>query len=261
MVEAKPAAAAGIESKTIPSPKIKARNLRKTHSSIGCFPLRNIFRRPGREKEAKQSHTPSMPATTRIRTLVFSSFGTWGDHAPLIEIAEQFRLLKTGIDVLFLANPYFEKRITSRGFRFYPVMTVEDHLAIAGNPKLYGPGAQGLELTLPFLCRAIKPVYEWIAENTSPAETLLVINGNMIGAIVASEAKGYPVVLGDFAVTMLWNIYDPPRLPKLWILFYVCPFARALIYRGVNMLLDRKSLPLSRICGRNWGYRATYEEF
>ena len=77
--------------------------------------------------------------------------------APLVETAEQFRRLQTGIGIIFLGDPYYAEQVKSRGFLFEPMMSLEDHEAVYGNPKTYGSSArQGLKQTLPVLKKNVR---------------------------------------------------------------------------------------------------------
>lgn len=49
---------------------------------------------------------------------VISSFGSSGDFNPCLGLARA--LSKKGVDVIFLANPFYEKKILQAGLRFYP---------------------------------------------------------------------------------------------------------------------------------------------
>jgi rhamnosyltransferase subunit B len=50
--------------------------------------------------------------------VVISSFGSSGDFNPCLGLGRALR--QKGIDVLFLSNPYYEKKITDAGLRFFP---------------------------------------------------------------------------------------------------------------------------------------------
>jgi UDP:flavonoid glycosyltransferase YjiC (YdhE family) len=49
---------------------------------------------------------------------VISSFGSSGDFNPCLGLARS--LSENGVDVIFLANPFYEKKILQAGLRFYP---------------------------------------------------------------------------------------------------------------------------------------------
>ena len=70
--------------------------------------------------------------------VVISSFGSSGDFNPCLGLARSLR--QKGVDVLFLSNPYYEKKITEAGLTFIPAGDYWDVFKeIQDNPKFLHP--------------------------------------------------------------------------------------------------------------------------
>ena len=70
--------------------------------------------------------------------VVISSFGSSGDFNPCLGLGRALR--QKGVDVLFLSNPYYAKKITEAGLRFFPAGEYFDVFReVADNPAYLHP--------------------------------------------------------------------------------------------------------------------------
>jgi UDP:flavonoid glycosyltransferase YjiC (YdhE family) len=67
---------------------------------------------------------------------VVTSFGSDGDFNPLLAIAAA--LVRRGVTVTFVANPFYERRVTSTGGHFIPAGAFLDVFGVLeANPQYF----------------------------------------------------------------------------------------------------------------------------
>jgi UDP:flavonoid glycosyltransferase YjiC (YdhE family) len=89
--------------------------------------------------------------------VVISSFGSSGDFNPCLGLARSLR--QKGVDVLFLSNPYYEKKITEAGLTFIPAGDYWDVFKeIQDNPKFLHP-RKGPKMVWELVLKTIPVMY------------------------------------------------------------------------------------------------------
>ncbi|HVI27557.1 glycosyltransferase [Hansschlegelia sp.] len=146
-----------------------------------------------------------------MRVLVVS-IGTYGDVLPFIAMAAE--LSRRGHDVTLASAETFEAPARRAGVDFKPLMSAADYAGLFNHPDFWRPwaGPRRLFAALPDL---VRPTYDFIARNHVPGETVVVASALALGARVAEEVLGAPVVWAHLTPILLPSRHEPPRLPFL----------------------------------------------
>src|SRR5439155_9438042 len=153
--------------------------------------------------------------------LVFAG-GSTGDVNPPLGIAR--RLLDRGHRVVFSTNPYFEPAVARVGVDFVGMGTAEEYLTGLRNPDLWKFGT-GVKILFDAMLRRMPDTYRIIAERYVPGETLVVAPCGMVGARIANEKLGVPLVHFHVNISGLRSLNEQPGVdvPRV-----VKPFIRPL---------------------------------
>lgn len=135
--------------------------------------------------------------------LVVSTFGSAGDVFPMLGLALALR--GRGHDVTFATNPYFKEPVRRQGLPFEPLGTAEGFLATARDPGLWKPRT-GFRVVFEGLQSAIRQQYALHERLRLPGVTNLL----GIGALVAREKLGLPVVTAHLQPAVMWSGIEPP---------------------------------------------------
>lgn len=148
-----------------------------------------------------------------MRILVVS-IGTYGDVLPFIGLAAE--LGRRGHEVTLAASETFELAATRAGVDFEPLMSSQQYSDLFEHPDFWRPfrGARRLFSKLPDF---LKPTYDFVARNHRPGETLVIASALAVGARIANETMGVPVVSVHLTPIMFVSRDAPPRMPYLSI--------------------------------------------
>lgn len=144
-----------------------------------------------------------------MRVLVVS-IGTYGDVLPFIGLAAE--LGRRGHDVTLATSETFAPACARAGVDFEPLIGRRQYASLFEHPHFWRPfrGARRLFAALPDF---LKPTYDFVARNNVPGETLVIASALAIGARVAHETLGVPVVSVHLTPIMFVSRDAPPRLP------------------------------------------------
>lgn len=118
--------------------------------------------------------------------------GSRGDINPFAGIAQ--RLQQRGHDVLFIAPGYYEPMIRSLGLQFVPMCSTQMFLDFSKEFQA-ARGLKSLDVGLrKGVFPLLRPVYRAITENIVPGKTVMVAQSISIGARVAHEKPGLPMI-------------------------------------------------------------------
>ena len=121
--------------------------------------------------------------------VVISSFGSSGDFNPCLGLARSLR--QKGVDVLFLSNPYYEKKITEAGLTFIPAGDYWDVFKeIQDNPKFLHP-RKGPKMVWELVLKTVPVMYAAMRElvkkeNPDMVACHLLEYGGMIASLEQS---------------------------------------------------------------------------
>ena len=152
--------------------------------------------------------------------ILLTTIGSSGEAHPFIGVGRSLR--GRGHQVTLITNPHFEAAVKSAGLDFVPLERADPHgpggfqlgrrLARLGGSyfrrwrKLARAGS-----TLPYL----RPLYAIIARLYEPGKTLVVANCQCLGARVAQERMGVPLVSVLLMPFYLRSLHRPPVTPPL----------------------------------------------
>ncbi len=141
--------------------------------------------------------------------VVVSTFGSAGDVFPMLGLALALR--GRGHAVTFATNPYFAEVVARHGLPFEPLGTTEGFLAVVADPELWKP-RRGFRTVFESLRPALKDQYALHARRGGVAVT----NVFGLGALLARETHGLPVVSVHLQPAVLWSDHAPPVLPGMF---------------------------------------------
>jgi rhamnosyltransferase subunit B len=169
------------------------------------------------------------------------SFGSAGDLHPMLALGQGLRT--RGHAVTLLSNPVFADAATAAGLQFAAVGDAQHQHDTVGHPKLWHP-IDGFGVMWRYLLRpALAPTYEKLAELNAAGPCVVIASPVAMGARIAQEKLGLPLITAYTAATMLRSICDPMTLAQWRVPRWVSPRWR----RSAWTWLDRHKLePLVR---------------
>lgn len=169
------------------------------------------------------------------------SFGSAGDLHPMLALGQGLRT--HGHAVTVLSNPAFADATAAAGLDFAAVGEEQHQRETVNHPKLWHP-VDGFGVMWRYLLRpALAPTYEKLAELSAAGPCVVVASPVAMGARVAQEKLGLPLITAYTAATMLRSICDPMTLAQ----WRVPRWMPAGWRRAAWSLLDRHKLePLVR---------------
>ena len=140
------------------------------------------------------------------------TFGSAGDVHPMLALGSHLRC--GGHEVVLVTNPFFAADAEKAGLRLLPVGTVEQHRQTAAHPKLWDP-IDGFGVMWRYLLRpALLPTYHALEELSRDERWLVLASPVAMGARVAQEKLGLPLVSVYTAATMLRSVCNPMTLAQ-----------------------------------------------
>jgi len=146
--------------------------------------------------------------------IILVGIGSYGDIYPLLGIGTALK--KKGHSVTLLASGYFEKTVKQAGIGFFSIGSAEVYITMIG--KTGDPDMRKAACDYLYL-RPMKPVYDYCASHYTRGDTMVVCNISSLGARLAHEKLGMPMVSVNLAPMMFISAYDPP-------LFSIKPYPR-----------------------------------
>jgi len=159
--------------------------------------------------------------------VLLTPLGSHGDIHPFVGMG--IELARRGHDVTVLASPHFQNLIERAQLSFVPIGTVEEFRAGIENPHIWHP-VKGLKLVLGIMMKAMRPHYEWIAQNYVPGQTVVVHSPLGFGARLAHEKLGVPLVTVHLAPSGIRSFVRPPKLPHVTLPGWTPSFVHRLIF-------------------------------
>jgi rhamnosyltransferase subunit B len=141
---------------------------------------------------------------------MINAIGSSGDINPMLMIGA--RLLSEGHRVDFIASPHFEDRVRDFGMRLLPLGSREQYNEALSNPdvwKLEKAFAAVWNILIP----SIRQSYDWIIEEHSPGDTLLVGTTLAIGARFAQEKINLPMASVHLSPALMLSAHNTPVSP------------------------------------------------
>jgi rhamnosyltransferase subunit B len=169
------------------------------------------------------------------------TFGSAGDVHPMLALGQALRA--RGRPVTLLSNPVFGPAAAAAGLDFIGIGEPRHYQEAVGHPKLWHP-VDGLGVMWRYLLRpALPATYDAIAALAGNERVVLLASPVAMGARLAQERLGLPLVTVYTAATMLRSVHHPVTMAQWRVPAWVPRPAR----RAAWALLDRFKLePLVR---------------
>jgi rhamnosyltransferase subunit B len=182
--------------------------------------------------------TPAKPPPARVCLV---SFGSAGDLHPMLALGRD--LLERGWPVTLLSNPVFAQAAERAGLDFVAVGKESDQHETARHPALWHP-IDGFGVMWRYLLRpALAPTYGRLKELAACGRCVVVASPVAMGARIAHERLGLPLITTYTAATMLRSVANPMTIAN----WYVPPWLPRTLRHSAWALLDSHKLePLVR---------------
>src|SRR5687767_4479674 len=112
-----------------------------------------------------------------------------------------------------LTNGMFEPLARRVGLEFAPVGTADDFKRMIADPDLWHP-ARGWKTVFRSTVEELLPIqYDALKALVVPGETVIAAGTLAFGARMLQDEIGVPVATVHLQPSILWSVYDTPRLP------------------------------------------------
>lgn len=167
--------------------------------------------------------------------------GSHGDVHPLAALG--LALHERGHRVTVVTNPHFEGLVQRIGLPFVALGTEVDYRRAIENPGLWKP-MDGFRIVITATHGMMRPLMDIIRAHDEPGETVMVAPRTAIGARIAQEVWGIPLVTVDLQPAMIRSAIEPPVLPMYGLVKWLPPAARRWFYRlGDRRVVDPLAMP------------------
>ena len=140
------------------------------------------------------------------------AIGTYGDVLPFIAAGAE--LVRRGHEVALCAPAPFGDAARRAGLDFAPAMSAEEYERRFGHPTFWTPW-RGARRLFRQAARSLPETYGFIAERRRPGETVVVGSTLAIGARVAFDVFGDPLISVHLSPLTIQTRHDAPRTPGL----------------------------------------------
>lgn len=147
------------------------------------------------------------PPSMRVLVVVI---GTYGDVLPFIGLGAELK--RRGHEVIMSCAETFGPSVRRAGLAFEPLTTDAEYRALFEDPDFWRPfvGARLLFKKLPTL---LQPTYDFIVRHRDGPNTLVLASSLAIGARLAEEKFGVPVVSAHLTPIMFISRTAPSKMP------------------------------------------------
>lgn len=139
--------------------------------------------------------------------ILLVTLGSAGDVHPFVAIALALR--ERGHEVTIATNPYFAPLMERLGLPLQPIGTVEDFEREISHPGLWRP-VRGFGVIANMVQRCTPDVYRLVEQEAAGGDIVVVSHPLVLGARVAHDALGVPLVTAHLAPAAIWSLDAPP---------------------------------------------------
>jgi rhamnosyltransferase subunit B len=144
---------------------------------------------------------------------LLTPLGSAGDVHPMMGLAHT--LQSRGHDVTLITNEYFKPRADALGIPYVELGTESEYFELTNDPRLWHPFK-----ALPYVLRSLvskvmRPQFDLVCEHYRPGETVAIASCLGLGARIARDKIGVPLVTVNLQPAVMWSFIAPPRAPGL----------------------------------------------
>ena len=173
--------------------------------------------------------------------ILMIAMGSGGDVHPSIGIGRA--LGERGHRVTFVANAYFEAAAQSAGLDFVSGGTKEEYLQTTQDPDLWRLG-KGFRVFFRMMLDSMRRHYDIIARHHAAGQVLVIAPSSALGARIANEHLGVPLVNMHLQPLALRSLYEQPGLSVPAYLKPLLPPVRRVWLRALDRwVLDPPLIP------------------
>lgn len=148
-----------------------------------------------------------------MTTVCLVTLGSAGDVHPMLALGQALAL--RGHRAVVLTNPAFEGMVRDAGLAFDAIGSAQDYAQTVAHPQLWQP-VNGLGVMWRYLLRpALTPTFERLAAWSAQGPCVVLATPLAMGARVAQENLGLPLVSVYTAPTLLRSV-RPPLTMAQW---------------------------------------------
>ena len=145
--------------------------------------------------------------------IIVMPVGSSGDVHPLLGLAIELR--RRGHEILFATNGHFQPLARKAGLKFEAIGSAEDYQKAINDPDLWHP-TKGTQKVLEWsMVQLMRPSYQLIEHHYKPGETLVIGAAICLGARVAHDKLGVPLITTQLQPMALFSRIKPPRFPVM----------------------------------------------
>lgn len=145
--------------------------------------------------------------------ILLTAIGSYGDVHPFVGLGKV--LASRGHDVAVVANPYFAQLVEQADLRFVPISTREEYEQLGANPQIWHRFHGPRMVLREGMANLVRPLYETIASQHVPGETVVAAHPLDMGSRVAQEHLGIPMASVELAPLSIRSVDAPPRMPAV----------------------------------------------
>ena len=163
--------------------------------------------------------------------MLLTVLGSRGDLNPFLIIG--VNLKNRGHQVTIITSENYSHLVTSAGLNFISCYSAAEYNEVQNNPDLYDPRKGFAVLAKNMMLGTMRKLYQLISQ-FNPADTLLISSQFMLGARLANEKLGIPLVTLTLQPAAFWSIAEPAVNPEALFLPKLPFFIRKLIMNKVE---------------------------
>lgn len=169
---------------------------------------------------------------------LISPFGSAGDVHPFLGLALELRTRGHGIT--FVVNGYFEELTRRLGLPYVELGSKEDFVRVTSHPDLWHPFRSFRCVFRHGVKATYREHYDICVKHYLPGQTVVLTSVLGMGALIAQDSIGIPVVTLHLQPAIIWSNIAPPKLagtfgPR-WL-------KSAQVWMGERLVIDRTVCP------------------
>jgi rhamnosyltransferase subunit B len=173
-----------------------------------------------------------------IMHILLFALGSSGDVHPVLGLATALRA--RGHRATVATNPHFQPLVERLNLPFVPIGTAEEFRAAMENPDLWDP-KKGFDFVVDrLIVPYITVIYNIIAANFVPGETVVVAPPTAMGARIANAKLGVPLATMHLAPALIRSMHESPVLPLMLVGRGIPRWFKRLQYWLIDRIIDSK---------------------